>query len=117
MCKKVAKCFVGSKKKTIFAAVNQNGRGNRDKLPKTDMTKYQELRLISMITYMVQRLSADVHQEEGQGLRLHGYEWLTPTECHFLRSLIEKHQDAFCDVTWPPAQELITRLQYCEKKL
>lgn len=116
MCKKVAKCFVGSDKKTIFAPENQNGRGNRDKRPKTSMTKYQEFRLIVLVTTMVHRLSDNAHQEAGQGLRLHGHEWLTPTECHFLRRLVEDYGgEVFNSATQKLAQELIIRLKNGEK--
>lgn len=76
------------------------------------MTQYQEFRLIVLVTSMVHRLSDNVHQEAEQGLRLHGYEWLTPTECHFLRRLIEVYGgEVFNSSTMKMAQELLVRLK------
>lgn len=47
-----------------------------------------------MVTSIFNQLS-DVPQEAGDGLKLIGCDWLTPSQCYILRTIIEEHNNHY----------------------
>lgn len=80
------------------------------------MTLYQEHELICMVTAIFKNLSdlpAGVLQEPGDGLKLIGCDWLTPSQCYLLRTIIEEHNNHYYG-DWTLDRDFFDRLKIAE---
>lgn len=80
------------------------------------MTLYQEHELICMVTEIFKQLSdvpQELPQESGQGLKLIGSAWLSPSQCYTLRTIIEEHNDQFY-ASWSLDRDFCERLKQGE---
>ena len=77
------------------------------------MTLYQEHALITIVADIFRGLSENVHQDAENGLKLKGFDWLTPSQCYLLRTIIEEHNNRYYG-DWDLDREFCERLKIGE---